>query len=153
MPVRTFIACHKAGLPVAVGCSILIQETAGGINEFGHDRDSQGDCPGFGWGTVTEAKYLAFRTLRNRQGRSNGVGPCQLTSPGLQNEADAQGGCWKPLINMTVGFTDLAESIRRDGLRAAIVGYNGSGPAAEAYADQVLARADGFAVRLGTAKL
>ena len=77
-----------------------------------------------------------------------GVGPCQLTYWTLQDAADALGGCWKPLANMRVGFSHLAEAVRRSGLRAGVAAYNGSGPAAEAYAQAVIERADRFALEL-----
>jgi hypothetical protein len=127
-----------------------MQETGGGINEFGHDP-----TVAVGWGTVTEAKYRQYAKLRDNPtpgSHCQGVGPCQLTSFTYQSFADGRGGCWKPLVNMKVGFEALAASIRRDGLRAAVVAYNGSGVLAEHYADAVLARADGYAVRLGLPK-
>jgi hypothetical protein len=49
---------------------------------------------------------------------------------------------------MRVGFSHLAEAIRRSGLRAGVAAYNGSGPAAEAYAQEVIQRADELASRL-----
>lgn len=146
MPVRTLAAAREAGLPVPLACAVLMQETGGGINEFGHDP-----TVAVGWGEVTHEKYLVYKGLRDRNGHGSqcqGVGPVQLTAVSFQDAADRQGGCWKPLVNMTVGFTALAANIRRDGLRASIVAYNGSGPAAERYADVVLARANGYADRL-----
>lgn len=58
------------------------------------------------------------------------------------DEADERGGCWRPNVNMLVGFEHLAADIRRNGLRAGVRAYNGSGPDAESYADTVLARAE-----------
>ena len=148
IPVRTLIAARSTGLNLALGCSVLMQESGGGLNEFGHDP-----TVAVGWGIVTEAKYRAYCRLRDHPaaGRNcQGVGPCQLTAYPFQQRADRAGGCWKPLVNMRVGFGALAENIRRDGLREAVRAYNGSGPAAERYADVVLARAEGYAARLGT---
>jgi hypothetical protein len=65
----------------------------------------------------------------------------QLTSLGLQDRADQLGGCWQPGPNIRVGLEFLAGNIRRMGLRPGVVAYNGSGPAAQRYGDDVLARA------------
>lgn len=140
----------KVGLPLAL--AVLMQETGGGRNVFGHDADHLGPCPGYGWGEVTKAKYLAFRHLRDTQHRSNGVGPMQLTSPSLQDEADKVGGCWIPQHNIAVGLHYLHDLIKRHhGLEAGVTAYNGSGPAAEAYAAHVLALAEHYkAEGLGT---
>lgn len=133
---------HRLGLPLA--CAMLSMETGGGRMVFGHDRDSHGDCPGYGWGEVTKAKYLAFRAARDATGRSNGVGACQLTSRGLQDQADGLGGCWLPRANIAVGFHYLAGKIHELGLHAGVASYNGSGPAAQHYADELLAIAERF---------
>jgi hypothetical protein len=77
-----------------------------------------------------------------------GVGPVQLTWWEFQDEADRRGGCWKPAINMEVGFERLAALVRRNGLRDGIRAYNGSGPAAERYADKVLERLRHFETAL-----
>ncbi len=143
MPVRTLMACRKTGLPVALGCSILTQETGGGRNEYGHDPTIF-----VGAGAVTEANYHAYLALRNKTGKAQGVGPVQLTYPGYQDAADKAGGCWKPLVNITVGFGILAHNVRQDGLHAGVAAYNGTGPAAERYADEVLARATVYAKAL-----
>jgi len=141
----------RLGLPLA--CAMLMQETGGGRNVFGHDADAHGPCPGYGWGTVTKTRYLAFRHLRDLEHRSNGVGGCQLTSPGLQDAADKLGGCWLPRCNFAVGFHYLADHVRQHeyDIHAGVAAYNGSGPAADAYADRVLALAEHFkAARCGT---
>jgi hypothetical protein len=146
-PYWTYREAHAQRLGLPVGCAMLMEETGGGTMEFGHDIDARGPCPGYGWGLVTKAKYLAFRHLRDVEGRSNGVGATQLTSPGLQNEADALGGCWTPRWNIAVGFRYLAGSIREYGLERGIAAYNGSGPAALAYAQRVIALAEHFKSR------
>lgn len=141
----------RLGLPVA--CAVLMLETGGGRNEYGHDVYPGGvEAPGFGWGTVTEANYRAFLSLRAATGRSNGVGPCQLTSPGLQDEADAAGGCWLPQHNMAVGFRDLHDLVvERGSVEAGCAAYNGSGPAAEAYGRHAYVLAEHYrSIGLGT---
>jgi hypothetical protein len=135
---------QKLGLPLA--CAILMVETGGGHNEFGHDPTIF-----VGAGTVTEAKYLAYKALRDRTGLCQGAGPCQLTSAGLQDRSDALGGCWKPRYNLAVGFHFLHDLIAEKGLRAGTAAYNGSGAAAERYAEHVLTLAEHFkAQRCGT---
>jgi len=147
-PVWTYqyAALHHVPLPVA--CAILMEESSGGDNVFGHDPTVAA-----GWGTVTKAKYLAYRHLRDASSppRCQGVGPMQLTSRGLQQEADELGGCWKPRWNIAVGMHYLQgclDAYPRD-LHAGVARYNGSGPAAEAYATRVLTLADHFRAVLG----
>lgn len=155
-PVRTIMAARACGLSLPLGCSILMQETGGGVNEWGHDPTifvggyDQKHNVRYG-ALVTAASYKAYLVQRGAEGKGGmqGVGPCQLTYYTLQDAADKAGGCEKVLPNLKVGFASLAASIRRDGLRAAVVAYNGSGPAAEAYADTVLARAVTYAHTLG----
>lgn len=145
-PIYTYQAAHHAGLNLALACSILMQESGGGLNVYGHDPTVY-----IGAGNVTRWNYAQYRVMRDtpyRGARCQGVGPCQLTYVGFQDEADRQGGCWRPLVNMRVGFTVLAENTRRDGLDAGVAAYNGSGPPAEHYAAEVLARARGYATRL-----
>ena len=139
----------KLGLPVAA--AMLMMETGGGTNEFGHDTDAYGPCPGYGWGTVTKAKYEAFRKLVAVAGRSNGVGPAQLTSVGLLDEADQAGGAWVPQHNMAVGFHYLHDLIIEHGLEPGCAAYNGSGTAAQAYGRHLVALADHYqSIGLGT---
>lgn len=132
-PVRTMDAAARAGIPLSLACAILIQETNGGANIFGHDPTIF-----VGAGRVTKRKYLAYKRQRGRA-RMQGVGPVQLTWWATQDEADSLGGCWRPGINMLVGFRQLAAAIHAHGLHAGVASYNGSGPAAQRYADEVIA--------------
>jgi hypothetical protein len=139
MPVQCVLACEATGLPVELGSALLMQETSGGRNEFGHDPTIF-----VGGGEVTEAAYNAYKVARDAllpggPRRMQGVGPIQLTWYAFQDEADAEGGCWHPLTNMKVGFRHLAGNVQMHGLRGGIAAYNGTGPAAEHYADSVLA--------------
>jgi hypothetical protein len=128
---------HAAHLEVAVLAAVLEQETGGGRNVFGHDPTIFR-----GAGAVTKAKYLAYKTQRDKGGKGKGgmqgVGPMQLTYYSYQDEADLLGGCWIPRCNVRVGARSLADAIRRNGLYAALKAYNGS----DAYARQVMARVD-----------
>lgn len=141
-PVATIRAAraNRLGLPLA--CALTMQESGGGRNVFGHDPSI---CAG--WGTVTKAKYLAYRHLRDKTGKCQGVGSVQLTSKGLQDQADHFGGCWVPQHNMAVGFHYLADLIREHGLHDGVRRYNGDGAAAEHYAEHVLELARHFKAR------
>ncbi len=134
----------KLGLPVAAA---LVMVESGSANIYGHDFDSHGNkTPGWGWGLVTKVNYQAFLHARDATGVSNGVGPCQLTSPGLQDQADQAGGCWLPAHNMAVGFHLLHDLIVEYGLQDGCAAYNGgpggrhmAGP--QAYATHLLSLA------------
>jgi CHAP domain len=143
---------RRVRLPIALACAILEKET-GFRNVFGHDgvRNPVKSPPG-GLLTVTQDNYLQYLRHR-RQGLGNqGVGPMQLTSAFLQDRADQLGGCWQPGPNIRVGLEFLAGNIRRMGLRPGVVAYNGSGPAAQRYGGDVLARARLWEQRLRAAR-
>lgn len=109
------------GLPLYAAYALLEKES-GGRNIFGHDPTIFA-----GAGRVTKRKYLEYRAMRDRTGKSQGVGPCQLTWRGFQNKADALGGCWIPKYNMQVGFGLLKEYHDTTGSwQAAGTKYNGS---------------------------
>lgn len=127
------------GLPLA--CALLEQESGGGRNVWGHDPAPNGGTSSWGGQSVSRGGYLAYRARRGShgQGGMQGVGPCQLTYYSYQDRADQQGGCWEPRANMFVGLSDLASQIVGHGHREGIRAYNGTGAAAERYADSVLA--------------
>jgi uncharacterized protein YcbK (DUF882 family) len=136
-PIWTLQAARKAKLPLYLACAMLEQESGGGRNVFGHDPTIFA-----GAGFVTKQKYLAYKKSRGSGvfGGMQGVGPMQLTWYGYQDEADRRGGCWKPYVNMWVGFEHAANLIRQKGLAAGLAAYNGSGPAATRYAQSVIAK-------------
>ena len=143
---------RRARPPVALACAVLEKET-GFRNVFGHDavRNPIKSPPG-GLLAVTEDNYRQYLAHRRRGLGNQGVGPMQLTSPSLQDRADQLGGCWQPGPNIRVGLEFLAGNIRRLGLRAGVVAYNGSGPAAQRYGDDVLAAARRWDGRLRGAR-
>ena len=147
MPIRMLVAAHKAAIPPSLAASVLMQETSGGANIFGHDKNTIFA----GAGEVTKSKYLAYKKQRGPKGEGGmqGVGPLQLTFFTLQDEADERGGCWKPYVNMLVGYEHLADNIRRAGMHLGVKAYNGTGSDAEKYANTVLPRADEFKQVLG----
>lgn len=134
-PILTLRAAREAKLPLALACAFLQQESGGGRNVFGHDKTIF-----IGAGQVTKEKYLAYKKARKLTGnrKMQGVGPMQLTWWTLQDEADLNGGCWRPYVNMLVGFRKAKALIERNGVRIGIRAYNGSGRAAELYAELVM---------------
>jgi hypothetical protein len=144
--IRTAQEARKAGLSYASGFALTEKESSTGDNVFGHDRRADGTYifpARDGRVPVTEAVYKAYKRSRDTGGKGRGgmqgVGPVQLTWWELQDQADALGGCWKPRINMRVGFTRLADLMRNHGVRGGARRYNGAGPRAEAYADSYVA--------------
>src|SRR4051812_41044514 len=137
-PKVTVAEAQRAGLRLAVACAMLEKETSGGHNVFGHDPTIF-----VGAGKVTKAKYLAYKQQRVASGnrRMQGVGPCQLTWYEFQDEADREGGCWRPEINIRIGFRRLAANIKQYGEADGARRYNGTGPAADAYSADLLRRA------------
>lgn len=154
VPVRMLIACNQTGLAKALAASVLIQESGGGVNEWGHDRNAAGAIiyPGVeGRLLVTAGNVKAYLRRRGDEGQGGmqGCGVTQLTWFALQDEAERRGGLHKPLVQMQVGFEDLAVAIRRAGLYGGVEAYNGSGAAAEAYARAVITRAGRIAKACG----
>lgn len=139
------------GLPVALAAAVLEQESGGGRNVWGHDPvENRGIyVPG---SPVTEQAYRRYKPLADRGeiGRQ-GVGPMQLTGRSWQDAADARGGCWSPAANMAAGFAGLVALTNKYGLPEGVRRYNGSGPGAERYRDQVLARYRVWTTRLAGA--
>lgn len=141
VPKIAYEEAKRAGLELAVLCAVLEQETGGGRNVYGHDRDSSGRVIWHGKeGTVpvTRDNYAAYKRWRDAHGRPpygrmQGVGPMQLTWYSFQDLADSYGGCWYPRANVRVGAEILAKAIERSGLHRALWQYNGS----ESYADAV----------------
>lgn len=119
---------------------MLILETSGGRNVFGHDRTPCADdrLPYRKGGPVTEAVYKAYRAQRGECGMQ-GVGPSQLTWHAYQDRADAQGGCWLPEVNCRIGFGILAEYLTGGTARDAFSRYNTGKPGPSPYADKAMA--------------
>ena len=146
MPARTVDACIQTGLKIYIACAFLEQETNGGLNIYGHDVNPDGTPrPFWGFGEVTEDNYAVYKRERDlgvRESRRfpklgrrmQGVGPMQLTWYASQDEADRLGGCWRPLINMVVGFRIIATDLKAGkGLHQVAKEYNGK----EQYADEM----------------
>jgi hypothetical protein len=138
-----------AGLELAAAATLLEKESGGGHNVWGHDNVETGGHYVKG-AEVTEKAYRNYKADRDR-GRigSQGVGPTQLTFRGFQDRADQRGGCFDWRVNCVVGFEILADHMRRLGTRDGFRAYNGSGPAAERYADDAMRRLAAWRSRLG----
>jgi len=126
---------NRAKLPYYIAYALMEQETGNGANIFGHDPTIF-----VGAGAVTKDKYLAYKRQRGHT-HMQGVGPVQLTWWATQDAADRLGGCWRPRFNLRIGFQTLAALIRANGTHEGMKRYNGSGPAAEAYAKSLAAKA------------
>lgn len=131
-PIIAYNEARRAGVPFAVLCAVLEQETGGGHNVFGHDAVRN---PVKG-GPVTKARYKQYLHFRKLGYGMQGVGPMQLTYYGYQDLADKIGGCWKVKPNIRIGAAKLHRDTQRYGLYGALKAYNGS----DAYAKQVMQR-------------
>jgi uncharacterized protein YcbK (DUF882 family) len=152
-PEMAIAEARNAGLDLAYACALLEKESGGGANVFGHDRDANGRYifpARDGAVAVTEELYREYKRRRVASGNRlmQGAGPAQLTWWEFQDEADREGGCWKPAVNMRVGFRRLASLMRQHGEADGARRYNGSGPAAEAYSADLRAKARAWKARL-----
>lgn len=142
-------AAQQGYRPTLARCLALLENESAGRNIFGAEGTA---CPHEWWeGDVTQERYEIYRRRLNEGATPDGVGPCQLTNPSLQHSADMKGGCWIPIHNMEVGFAFLHGLIIQSGVWGGFRRYNGSGPAAEAYADRALERAGAWQERLSHA--
>lgn len=125
-------AAEMQDRPTIQRCAALtLNESAGGLNIYGRE----GSTPELYGQVVTKENYEGIYLPNIGEGQ-NGIGPCQLTSAGYQQDADRLGGVWNAYCNCQVGFRLLHELIERYGVWAGAMHYNGSGPAAERYADE-----------------
>ena len=137
-----------AGLELAAAATLLEKESSGGRNIFGRDPVETGGFYTKG-GPVTKESYLRYREHRSELG-AQGVGPTQLTFPAFQDRADRLGGCWDWRVNTRVGFDIVSGLIKAKGVRNGFRAYNGSGPSAEAYADDAMKKLQVWRNRLAT---
>lgn len=129
--LRIVWEARRAHVPISLAFAIVEKES-GFKNIVGHDPG--GPHPGVKVTRQVVRDILASRT-------SNGVGLTQLTYKPLIREAEGMGGAHLPKYQLRVGFHELGRLIKSYGLHAGMVHYNGSGPAALAYANDLAARA------------
>ncbi len=138
--LRIVIECrhrHEGLVPVSLGVAVQEQES-GGRNIFGADENGP-----FTHQPVTRARVMQLVAHVRAGGVSNGVGPMQLTSLEFIEEANRDGGAWRPAVNIATGLHILARHIRRHGVRDGLAVYNAGNPQSsrgQAYATQVLER-------------
>lgn len=132
-------AAQAEGIELAVAATVIEMES-GGRHIWGSDPGVTGGAYVKG-GPVTQQNYVAYRGLVNagRIGRQ-GCGVAQLTSAGYQQSGDALGGCWDVVANYRAGFRGLQALIRQYGTSGGFQHYNGSGPAAIAYANRAMSK-------------
>jgi hypothetical protein len=118
-----------------VACAFLMQESSGGMNIYGHDRNSDGTKRIFwGHGEVTECNYAAYLKEVERSDERQGVGPMQLTWHTFQTP-----GIWRINVNLRKGFEiikgyyDAARGSEAARWHEAARRYNGQ----ESYADEM----------------
>ncbi len=140
----------QAGLDLAAAAVCLEKESYGGKNVWGSDPVDTGGIYRKGDPVTREAYERYAAALLARRVGAQGVGPTQLTYPPLQRQADAAGGCWDWRTNVLVGFRHLAQLQRQYGVRDGFRRYNGSGPAAEKYANDAMSKLARWRDRIGT---
>jgi hypothetical protein len=132
--LRIVREARRAGLDPALAFA-LVQRESDFRNVFGNDPAGPPQVRGQ---PVTRGHYLRYRELRDRGHGAQGVGLTQLTWPSFQDAADGLGGCWKVKAQLRVGLEVLAGHVRKRGERAGVAAYNGLGPRAERYAEDVI---------------
>ena len=145
-PAEVVELAATARLDLAAAATLLQKESGGGQNVFGHDPVNTGGFYVKG-AEVTEDAYKNYKAHRAQLG-CQGVGPTQLTLAAFQDQADREGGCFDWRANCKVGFGILAQNIAAQGVREGFRAYNGSGPAAEAYANDAMGKLAVWQARL-----
>ena len=144
-PMWTIAEARRVGLPLSYALAFLEKESTGrdrngkpgfGLNLFGSDPVRNPVRGGF----VTHEKYKTYLANRKSGLGMQGVGPLQLTWWEYQDMADEEGGCWHPRSNMRVGFAIAKRQIRDHGKHDGVRRWNGTGPAAEQYAEDWASR-------------
>lgn len=143
-------AAQAEGIEMAAAAA-MIEKESGGRNVWGSDGVATGGHYVKG-AQVTQADYLAYRAaVAANQILRQGCGPAQCTSAAYQVSADVLGGCWLPVPNMRAGFRGLQAMINAYGVYGGFEHYNGSGPAAIAYANDAVAKYQVWQSRLAGA--
>jgi hypothetical protein len=146
-------SAYYTGLDLAVACTTTQMESSGQMI-YGQDPASAWMNEGpYGrlWEEPVTKANATWAWSRIQQGAtSNGFGIKQLTSPALIADAMAHGGVWNPQHNCAAGDRFFLSLIRESGsLWAAFMHYNGSGPAAEQYANNCCQIVNQWRARLG----
>lgn len=138
--LRIVIECrhrHAGVIPVSLGMALQEQES-NGRNIFGADQNAP-----FTHLPVTKERVLKLVEHVRNGGVSNGVGPLQLTFLPFIEEANRDGGAWKPSVNIATGLNIIAGHVKQHGERGGLAAYNGGTPKSTKglkYAKEVLER-------------
>jgi len=149
---------QNVGFTLAAACA-MVQKESGGKMIWGADPWNRAAFPkgaaldpALHEQPVTAANYHAYAARRDAGMQPQGCGITQLTSPSLQKQADQAGGCFVPFANVVAGFQFLRSQFEAGGSQhAGFRNYNGSGPAAEAYADGAVKLAAEWQARINHA--
>ena len=138
--LRIVLECrhrHSGAIPVSLGVALQEQESEG-RNIFGADVGAP-----FAHLPVTKERVMELVAHVRAGGTSNGVGPLQLTFLPFIEEANRDGGAWKPSVNIATGLGIIAGHIEQHGVRGGLATYNGGSPTSPKglkYAKQVMDR-------------
>lgn len=98
-------SCTDYGLPFWMGCTILNKETSG-KNIYGHDSGGTFSFSGINQ-EVTESNFEVFWRIVSAGGKSNGVGPMQLTWKGFFTNTSKTG-----MLDIGLRPWDIHDNIR-----------------------------------------
>jgi hypothetical protein len=138
--LRIVIECrhrHDGLIPFSLGVALQEQES-NGRNIFGADKNGP-----FPHQPVTKERVLKLVEHVRAGGTSNGVGPMQLTFLPFIEEANRDGGAWKPSVNIATGLGIVAANVKKHGVRGGLATYNAGTPQStqgRAYAKKVMER-------------
>jgi hypothetical protein len=149
---------QNVGFTLAAVCA-MVQNESGGRMIWGADPWNQAAFPkgaaldpALHEQPVTAANYHPYAARRDAGMQPQGCGITQLTSTSLQKQADQAGGCFEPLANAVTGFQFLRSLFESGGSQlAGFRAYNGSGPAAQAYANRAVTLAAEWQSRINGA--
>jgi hypothetical protein len=139
IPDIAIAEAQRARVDLVHACVLLDLESSGGLNIFSAPRS-----PGCGQprGTaVTEQTWREYLARRD-ECESQGAGPMQLTWPPLADEADRQGGAWRPEVNVRVGLAEFARLLAGNTVRDAYSRWNTGKPGETVYATKAMGLLD-----------
>jgi hypothetical protein len=142
-PYLMVAAAKEADIQPATAAALIAMETGDGRMIFGCDH---GPGQAFCHENVTKTKVQ----LLLASPLANGVGAAQLTFKPFVEEANAAGGAHRYYPNVLTGFRILRRNFDANGgnLRTAYRMFNGSGDAAEEYADKAMAKREEYKSKL-----
>jgi hypothetical protein len=141
-------ASDRAGVDTstfrALALAILDREGGGAFKptpyRYGCDHGAQSGQPPYCQDTVTEARSRAFHLAVHRDpwAYMNGEHLTQTTWYEKLFRVEHEGPTWQPQPHLRVCLGDLAVLVKAGGVWQGAHDYNGTGPAADAYANDVV---------------